>query len=79
MGQGIVGHSYIFHNGIKYLVTKTTNHTISTTGAPCSVCQKFDNNGNLEKERYYDNDGHAELDVDYTNHGNSVLHPKVPH
>ena len=56
MGQGIVGHSYIFHNGIKYLVTKTTNHTISTTGAPCSVCQKFDNNGNLEKERYYDND-----------------------
>ncbi len=79
MGQGIRGHSYIYYNGTKYLVIQTKNHSISTTGAPHSVCQKFDSSGNLEKERYYDNEGHAELDIDYTDHGNSVLHPKVPH
>lgn len=79
MGQGTSGHSYIYHNGTKYLVTQTTNHSISTTGAPHSVCFKFDSNGKLEKERYYDNNGHAELDIDYTDHGNPVLHPKVPH
>ena len=37
MGQGTSGHSYIYHNGTKYLVTQTTNHSISTTGAPHSV------------------------------------------
>ena len=34
MGQGTSGHSYIYHNGTKYLVTQTTNHSISTTDLP---------------------------------------------
>lgn len=80
MGQGVItGHSYIYHNGKKYLVIQTTNHTITTTGVPNSVCQKLDDNGNLEKERYYDENGRAELDIDYTDHGNPVKHSKVPH
>lgn len=80
MGQGVYGHNYIYRNGTKYLMTKTTNHNISITGVPHSVCQKFDSNGSLEKERYYDNNGHAELDIDYTDHGNPTKHTKVvPH
>lgn len=80
MGQGISeGYVYIYRNGTKYLVTQTTNHSISTTGTPNSVCQKYDDQGNLEKERYYDNNGRAELDIDYTDHGNPERHPKVPH
>ena len=79
MGQGLSGYSYISRNGTEYLVIQTTNHTISTTGVPHSVFQKFDSTGKLEKERYYDNNGRAELDIDYTDHGNSAKHPKVPH
>lgn len=79
MGQGVFGHAYIYHNKNKYLVIQTTNHTISTKGVPNSVCQKFDSDGKLEKERQYDYRGRAELDIDYTNHGNPSRHPNVPH
>ena len=77
MGQGTSGHTYIFYNRTKYLVTQTTNHSISTTGAPHSVCLKFDSNGKLEKERYYDNNGHAELDIDYTDELMKCQPPKI--
>lgn len=79
MGQGISGHTYIYHNGSKYLVTQTTNHTISITGVPNSVCQKIDDKGNLIKERFYDSNGNPIVDIDYTNHGNPKKHPNVPH
>lgn len=60
-------------------VSITKSHTISTTSDPNSVTVKLDDNGNIEKERYYDNKGQAILDIDYTNHGNPKLHSKVPH
>ena len=57
----------------------TTVHTIPTTSAPNSVIQELDDNGNLERERYYDENGRALFDIDYTNHGNAKKHPTVPH
>ena len=81
MGQGVSGHGigYRYFEGTKYRVTQTTSHTISVTGAPDSVCQKLDADGNLEKERYYDENGNPLVDIDYTDHGNPKKHPKVPH
>ena len=78
MGQGFSGHG-ITLGGKTYTVNQTTSHTIRTTGKPNSVTQKFDDKGNLEKERYYDSNGYALIDIDYTNHGNAKLHPQVPH
>ena len=79
MGQGVSGHNIKTPGAVNYTVNVTKNHNIPVTGKPNSVTQKYDDDGNIEKERYYDENGNALVDIDYTDHGNPKLHPKVPH
>lgn len=78
MGQG-VSNGIKFYDNNSYKMEVSPEHSISLLGTPNSVVQTLDENGNLEKERYYGNDGKALVDIDYTDHGNPVGHPKVPH
>lgn len=83
MGQGLFKHKpkqdYVKYKGQNYKLFQTTNHSISITGVPNSVCRKCNKNGNIEMERYYDRKGNPLVDIDYTDHGNPKRHPKVPH
>lgn len=79
MGQGVSGYNVKTYEGKPYAVEQTTEHSIGLTGTPNSVLQKYNEDGELEKERYYDDEGKAYVDVDYKDQGNPKAHPKLPH
>ena len=84
------GHSFLIAIGIVIVSalvavictassnTKTNTNELPIKGKPNSTSSRYDNNGNLRKERSYDNQGRAKTDTDY---GHADHHPDLesPH
>ena len=84
------GHSFLIAIGIVIVSalvavictansnTKTNTNELPIKGRPNSTSSRYDNNGNLRKERSYDNQGRAKTDTDY---GHADHHPDLesPH
>ena len=84
------GHSFLIAIGIVIVSalvavictassnTKTNTNKLPIKGKPNSTSSRYDNNGNLRKERSYDNQWRAKTDTDY---GHADHHPDLesPH
>lgn len=52
----------------------TKEHTIPKIGKPFEVLDHIDENGKIDKRRYYGKDGIMKLDIHTTPHGNLKYH-----